>query len=139
MIYHIAGYILHSVSKNYSVCETCLSPCISEFPFLKDFTKYTVLKDYTGSALLYVTEPTYMFFVALERILRENVANLLEENNYILSKLISLMKSVSINIFEENCHDIRNKIIDRFATFRLRIHQSYKSRTNKYDSRSMAV
>lgn len=80
-----------------------------------------------------------MFFVALEKIFRDNVANLMQENNYIQSKLISMMKSVRINIFEEKCHDIRNKIIDRFVTFRLRIYQPYKFRSNKYDSRSMAV
>lgn len=136
-IYHVGGYILRSVTMNYTVCEACLSPCISDSPYLKSFTKYTILKDYTGDALFYITEPVYMFFVALERIFRENISSMSTSDN-IPSQMTALMMLIRTSIFEE-CHEIRRKIIDRFVTFRLRIYQPYKMRSNKLDSRSMAL
>lgn len=137
-IYHIGGYILGSIAKNYKVCEDCYMPCISEFPFLKQYTKYSILKDYTGNSLIYITEPVYMFFVALERIFRENISQLVRMNDNIDKKLTELMKSLKTSSFED-CHTIRTKIIERFVGFRLKIHEPYKTRSIKHDSRSMAV
>lgn len=137
-IYHVGGYILRSVALNYTVCEACFSPCISEYPYLKSFTRFTILKDYTGDALIYITEPVYMFFVALERIFRDNISGLVTTNKNIPSEMTALMMLIKIDVFED-CHNIRKHIIERFVTFRLRIFEPYKTRSNKLDSRSMAV
>lgn len=137
-IYHIGGYILRSVAMNYTVCAACFSPCVSELPYLKSFTKFTILKDYTGDALIYITEPVYMFFVALERVFRENISGLITKNKNITTELTALMMLIRIEVFED-CHNIRKNIIERFVTFRLRIFQPYKIRSNKLDSRSMAL
>ena len=116
---------MQSVAKNYAVCETYWSPCISKSPFLRSFTKYIILKDYIGHSLMYVTEQVYMFFVALERIFLYNINHLTASNSNIHPRLVAAMKYVRSQMFAE-CHDIKNKIMDRFVIFRLRIFKPYQ-------------
>ena len=90
LIFHIGGYVMRSVAKNYTVCEACYSPLLSKSPFLRSFTKYTILKDYTGHSQIYVTEQVYMFFVALERIFRDNINA--SDHKCLLNDMISKTK-----------------------------------------------
>lgn len=70
VVYHIAGMIVHKVAKHGAVCQQCVEKCLASEPFLSDYSKLTILKDFTGQALVYVNEETFIFFLKLEIVLR---------------------------------------------------------------------
>ncbi|XP_065081179.1 uncharacterized protein LOC135703781 [Ochlerotatus camptorhynchus] len=72
VLYHISGLIIRKVAKKGSVCTICVSKCISTQPYLANFSKFTILKDFTGHALIYANEETFLFFVNLETIIRRH-------------------------------------------------------------------
>lgn len=138
VMYHISGLIIHKVAKKGSVCSTCLSKCISEHPFLANFSKFTILKDFTGHALVYANEETFIFFVKLESIIRVHVktTDTCDVNQF--EKIVALMSAVQTHHFID-CHNIKDKLIRKFALFRLKTLAPKKSRKKKYDSKSMAL
>lgn len=136
VIYHIAGMIVYKVAKHGAVCHQCIEKCTASTPFVSDFSKLTITKDFTGQALVYVNEETFIFFLKLELVLRSELENL-ENNNvfdYIESQLLHVPATHMIS-----CHDLKRKLIRRFLNFRLKIQESKKVHKNRFDSRSMAV
>lgn len=138
VMYHISGLIIHKVAKKGSVCSTCVSKCISEQPFLANFSKFTILKDFTGNALVYANEETFIFFEKLESLIRAHVKTSDISGINQFEKIVALLSTVKTNHFLE-CHKIKDKLIRKFALFRLKTLEPKKSRNKKFDSKSMAL
>lgn len=138
VLYHIAGSIIQKVCKRGSVCNMCVKTCISSQPFLSNFTKFTILKDFTGNALVYASKETFNFFVSLEVMFRTHVktANTNVGNQF--EKIVSLLSSIEAFHFI-NCHSIKDKLIRKFTLFRLKTLEPKKTRKRKFDCKSMAL
>ncbi|XP_021707597.1 uncharacterized protein LOC110678689 [Aedes aegypti] len=136
VVYHLAGMIVHKVAKHGAVCHQCIEKCLATEPYISDYSKLTITKDFTGQALVYVNEETFIYFLKLEIVFRSELENLNNENVFdtIESQLIHIPAAHLIP-----CHDLKRKLLRRFLFFRLKIHQPKKVHKNKFDSRSMAV
>nr|XP_029721568.1 uncharacterized protein LOC115262813 [Aedes albopictus] len=136
VVYHIAGMIVHKVAKHGAVCHQCIEKCLATEPYISDYSKLTITKDFTGQALVYVNEETFLFFLKSEIVFRSELENTKNENVFdvIESQLLQIPAAHLIP-----CHDLKRKLIRRFLYFRLKIHEPKKVHKNKFDSRSMAV
>lgn len=135
VVFYIAGMIVHKVAKHGAVCHKCVEKCMAMSPDCR-YGNFTMLNDYTGQALLYVNEATFMFFLKLEIVFRSEIDNYCNEEKF------DTIEYQLINIKAEHiptCHDLKRKLIRRFLYFRLKIHNPKKVHKNKSDSRSMAV
>lgn len=135
-IYHITGMLVHKVAKNGSVCNDCVQTCLASDLMLASFANFTMLKDFTGQALVYVNEETFVYFLKLEIIFREQMSQ--NANSDVFNKLKTILESIPVTHFK-SCHDIKTKLINKFIYFRLKTYEPKKVHKNKYDSRSMAV
>lgn len=138
VLYHITGSVIQKVCKKGSVCSTCVRSCIANQPYLSNFSKFTILKDFTGHALVYANEETFKFFLNLEILFRTHVKTSNTNAGNQFETVLSLLSSVETCHFA-NCHNIRDKLIRKFTLFRLKTLEPKKSRKNKFDSRSMAL
>ncbi|XP_055622060.1 uncharacterized protein LOC129765675 [Toxorhynchites rutilus septentrionalis] len=136
VVYHLAGMIVYKVAKHDAVCQQSVEKCLATEPFISDYTKLTITKDFTGQALVYVNEPTFIFFLKLEIVFRSELENM--ENDTVFDVIEAQLANIPATHFIE-CHDLKKKLIRRFLYFRLKIHQPKKIHKNKYDSRSMAM
>lgn len=119
VMFHIAGMIVHKVAKYGAVCNHCIEKCISASTDCS-FGTFTALKDFTGQALVYVNEDTFIFFLKLEIVFRSEI------EHYTNEKMFDTIESQLTHIPAPHlilCHDLKPK----------KVHK------NKLDSRSMAV
>lgn len=138
VLYHIAGSIVRKISQKGGVCSSCVEKCISPQPILTNFSKFTILKDYTGQALVYINEKTFTFFIQLESIFRTHVNSSDTNECNQLEKILSLFSYVEADHFLD-CHNIKEKFVRKFALFRLKTLEPKKKRKFKFDSKSMAL
>lgn len=138
VIYYIAGVILSSINRNSTICKDCMDSCIRNGSGNDSLSLFTELKDFNGSALIYVNLETYNFFKSLEQTFKDNITKLKDANQDVNGKLLEILSSVEENHFP-SCHRLRQKIIKRFLLFRLRSCENKTSREKRYDSKSMAL
>ncbi|XP_065075480.1 uncharacterized protein LOC135699203 [Ochlerotatus camptorhynchus] len=135
VVFHIAGMIVHKVAKHGAVCQQCIEKCIATSSDCH-YNKFTVSKDFTGQALVYVNNETFIFFLKLEIVFRNEI------NHCRNDQVFDTIEHQLLNIPAEHlilCHDLKRKLIRRFLHFRLKIHHPKKVHQNRLDSRSMAV
>lgn len=135
VVFHLAGMIVHKVAKHGAVCHQCIEKCIATSSECR-YNKFTVSKDFTGQALVYVNEQTFVFFLKLEIVFRSEIGQSRNEN--VFDTIEYQLEKIRADHFVP-CHDLKRKLIRRFLLFRLKIHQPKKVHKNKIDSRSMAV
>lgn len=135
ILYYLSGYTIHGVLKYSRIaCDTCLSALTSDTPQVDTNGVDTLikLKDYTGSSLIYCALPVFReIFVAAESMF----VNLEKDNDFVVKKnvipeLISAVMQKS-NIDLPTCHAIKEKLVKRFVTFRMKISAKELTRTKR--------
>lgn len=135
-LYNIAGYIIHSIKKTSKTCQKCIDAIGSSQPVFKNFSKFTRIKSFNNNSLFFCCEYVFCFFIDLESIFRKFYSIVCVQNIDLKIFFVNKMKDVLLDI--PNCHDLKNKIIRRYVTFRLKISsKKHIKLTQKYASKSL--
>lgn len=141
-LYNIAGYCLKSVQKTCVTCSNCIQSVATKEPSNFLFSRLVRIRCYKQNTLYYVNEPTFKVFLKLENIFRHYSFYFQVMYNVNLHKfLVNEFNSVPADHIL-NCHNLRQKLYKKFATFRLKIQNKRKKLlpTRKYyDSKSMSM
>lgn len=131
---NVAGYIISSILKTKKCCDKCIQCVGSRKQRLSYYSKLTVIKSYRENTLFFVNQSTFTYFVAMEKIFRGY------NNDSLFNASINL-RNFFINKFMDIPHDLpqcchlKQKIVSRYAGFRLKIN-SKKGRISKGCTRS---
>ncbi|XP_058819737.1 uncharacterized protein LOC131682351 [Topomyia yanbarensis] len=135
-IYYVAGVVLRSLLNRGTICDQCIKSCTDGNRNTGDLALLTSFRDYNGNALIYINLETYVFFSALEKIFAQNIVFLQTIKYDVNTFLYNLMIKVEAKHFA-SCHNIKDKIVNRFIIFRLRSSSTKPAREKRYDSKSM--
>lgn len=69
-LYLISGYLVQSIKKNYTVCDSCVSSLGSNKVVKNDYSKFLRLKAFDQNKFFYVNDNTFNFFLAMDKIFR---------------------------------------------------------------------
>ena len=128
--YVLAGYVLRSLKNLCSVCpdsapESCFKELVRDPDDMEEVPDILAIEsDFTGDALVYPSKKAYDFLVGCERIFRELTKNhgiFREDVDVKTSVVRSLLPHTSTYSFKEDCHKIKEKLINRFVSVRLQI------------------
>lgn len=145
-LYNISGYLVKTIkNNNFKSCHVCLNELGSYTPSSLEYARFQLLKarhilsnsSSNSSKLFYVNESTFDFFQKMENVFRfYDEKDLLYTNN-VKQELFNQMSKIDIRL--SDCHGIKNRLINNFIVFRLRISAKRKIRTgiNNYASNSM--
>lgn len=61
-LYYVAGIVLNSLEKNAAICVNCIGSCKADENFSEYYVKYTQMRTYSKTALVFVNEATFNFF-----------------------------------------------------------------------------
>lgn len=143
VVYYLAGWSLKVVDKS---CDACRLATISDSPVpaLSVESALTKLKEYKTDILCHPTATTFDMISDIEKIFkvwRGEIIRIPNVKTFLLSKMSSaIQKYPSLS-----CHDIHNKIAEKYVTLRLHIACSMLTKSNKvsvgshYGSKSMAM
>lgn len=142
-LYNISGYIVNIINKNrFKSCKECISCLGSYVPSKTEFSRYQFLKSKTlrscnSQKLFYVNDKSFQFFRKMENVFRFYSEKELLYSGNVKDGLFNEMSKISEDFLD--CHKIKNRIINNFIVFRLRIHSKRKIRSgiNNYSSNSM--
>lgn len=142
-LYNISGYIVNKINKNrFKSCKECISSLGSYIPSRTEYSRYQLLKAKTlrssnSQKLFYVSEKSFQFFRKMENVFRFYSEKDLLFNGNVKDGLFKQMSKISEEFLD--CHKIKNRIINNFIVFRLRINSKRRLRTgiNNYSSNSM--
>lgn len=138
ILYYVSGYIISSIKKNEKVCDYCINFTKSPTVLYRDYNLLTRIKENKQKPFFYETIETFQFFIQMERIFRLYYAQLSSVN--INLKAFFLTKFGEIQISLPDCHNLKNKIINRFYIFRVRNSYGKKMLNKKvYGSKSVAM
>lgn len=130
--------LVRQVSQRNSVCKQCINSCLAESSLEAAYTLFSSLKDYTGDALTTVNEATFNFFVELEETFKQQKEILMTKNENLEKLLWNKMNRIPASHIVD-CHGLKNKLINRYIQFRLKVNRVKLTREKRCDSRSMAV
>ena len=128
--YVLAGYVLHTLKNLCSLCpdsdpESCFKELVRDPHDMEEVPDLLAIEsDFTGEALVYPSKKAYEFLVGCERIFRELTKNhgiFREDVDVKKSVVRSMLPHTSTYTFKEDCHKIKEKLINRFVSVRLQI------------------
>lgn len=138
ILHHISGYIISSIKKNIKTCNQCISSVGSYKCNLSNYNVLTSLRCYATDTLFFVNDRTFNFFIEMEKIFRSYIKDCTSKNK----REFFVSKCQNISFFVPSCHNLKDNIIKRFITFRLKINprriRAQKSR-QYYGSKTMAM
>jgi hypothetical protein len=129
VLFYIVGYILQSVQLNFVTCQKCFDGVIVP-KYVARHTELTRKREMKEGSLIYCSNSFFVFFEVMEKLFRAALNHIPKINKGKLIELFNVdhrLRSFNFPI----CHDLKNKIIKRFALFRLRIELDHLNRTNK--------
>ena len=136
-MYNVCGYILQSIKKTSKTCQTCMNAAGSKSPVFKKFTKFTIIRRFREHSLFFCNEFVFYFFLEMEIIFRKYLSIVSSQNVNLKDFFFRQMISLHINL--PGCHNLKQKIIKRFITFRLKINsKKNRSASKKHASKSVA-
>lgn len=127
-LYHIAGYIIHSIKKTTKTCNNCIL-AVGSTNFKKsteNISKLMRLKAFKKDTLFYCNMVTFIFFCEMESIFRKFYDIVSVQNIDLMSFYVE--KIVNNCMFNDLCHNLKYKIIKRFVVFRLKIASKKKKK-----------
>lgn len=132
--------MIKSITKKCKTCTTCLESVQSVNPVHLSFTIFVELKCYKTNSLCFPTTQVFQLFVKMEEIFR-HYSPFLNKFNINWKLYFSTVMKKHVNaVHIPSCHNLYEKIINRFVTFRLRIFNKKRICCRKiYDSKSMHV
>ncbi|XP_026669309.1 uncharacterized protein LOC113464336 [Ceratina calcarata] len=120
VLHHIAVYLIRSISKLYKCCKQCILVTGNLKPSLSLHHKLTSLRCYEKEILFFANQRTLI-----------NISNMQSYNGINLRKYF-IKKFRDIPFFSPNCHNLRIRIIRRFAIFRLKVYFKARRSTSKH-------
>lgn len=138
ILHNISGYIISSIKKYIKTCNRCMLSLGSYKCNLRNYNVLTSLKCYAIDTLFFVNDRTFNFFIEMEKIFRSFINDCRSKNK----RKFFISKCYNIPFFVPSCHNLKNNIIKKFITFRLKINPR-KGRIQKirqyYGSKTMAM
>ncbi|KAG8179675.1 hypothetical protein JTE90_017814 [Oedothorax gibbosus] len=137
-LYNIAGYIVYSLDKNCKVCSNCLSSLASKTRIDEEYTKLVELREFKPDHLFYVKERVFEVFMELELLFRSyesSLPKLIECRHFLIDKFQENRLVQDLHL--PQCHEIKKKMLSRFASFRLKIFDSKLRKQCKKSSCNM--
>lgn len=119
-IYHIAGYLIANINKRERVCQTCISATGSKNSNNNFYSALTRLRSKHASALFYVHPITFNFFLQMTKIFMTYYPHLRSKTNINMKQLF-VQRCNEIAFSLPTCHNLKEKIIRRYISFRLKI------------------
>lgn len=139
ILHYISGYIISSIKKNIKTYRQCISSLGNYKSNLTNYNVLTSLRRYTTTTdtLFFVNNRTFNFFIEMEKLFRSFIADCTSKNK----REFFISKCQNILFFVPSCHNLKNKIINRFITFRLKINpRTIRAQTLRhYASKTMAM
>ena len=133
-LYYLAGYILSRVKKNDAVCESCLSSVIS-LNYLEelnpDITKLLTLKEYRSGSLMPCNQVAFDLILAAETVFRKLQPSFLNLKGNVKEMVVEAMWVETKENELPECHSIKRKILNRFATVRMHIFAKRRQELRK--------
>lgn len=138
-LYHFAGYIMHSIIENQSVCEECIGFTGSRTEKSLAYNKLTALKGFKKDVLFFVNIVTFDFFCTMEKRIRAHYDALRLQQNVNLRTFL-YNKCIEIPFNVPACHGLKSKIVSRFVVAHLKLSSTTRrDKTATYGSKSMAM
>jgi hypothetical protein len=123
-LYYLAGYVSSRIKKNDTFCESCLSSVVSS-NYLEelnpDITKLLTLKEYRTSSLVPCSQVAFDLIVSAETVFRKLQHSFLNFKGNVKEMVVQVMCTKTTECELSDCHEIKSKILNRFATVRLHI------------------
>lgn len=138
VLYSISGYIISSMKKTNTVCVNCLGSVGGYTPYNLEYEKLTEIKRFKDKTLFFCNEETFNFIFKLESIFSNCMSVIDCSNVAIRDFILEKMKAVAGEHILK-CHSLREKLINRYLTFRLKINSNKKFFPNRstFSSKSM--
>ena len=121
-LYYLGGYIISSVQKCQATCKTCISFLICNTVLEQinaKVARLTTIKQYKDNCLVYCSQLAFDLFIISETVFRQFQACLLQNKCNIQQLLYRTIINSSMDISVPQCHNIKEKIINRFLFIRL--------------------
>lgn len=138
ILHNISGYIISSIKKSIKTCKQCISSLGSFKCKLRTYNVLTSLRCYKTDTLFFVNDRTFNFFIEMEKIFRSYIKDCRNTNK----RQFFVAKCNNISFFVPPCHNLKDTIIKRFITFRLKINpRQIRAQKLKqyYGSKTMAM
>lgn len=138
-LYYLAGYIVSRVLKSNTTCSSC-RPIIGSAGVDSDNEHASLLKlkSYRDGCLVIPSQQSLELVQTAEVVFRATNLNLLHHRKNVQKFLIENIFAACMNITMPSCHPVRNFILKRFVTLRLRIWTKDQQALLKSDSSKMA-
>lgn len=120
-LYYLTGYLVSRVVKNNKTCETCARAIQSDSNSAGSHCLLQQLKSYKEGCLVSCTSEVFELLQEAEKIFRATNFSLLHHKKNVRKLLLSEIQQACADVTFPNCHDVKNVLLRRFITLRLRI------------------
>lgn len=100
------------------VRDTCINATGSTDSIVLPYTELTIARCFKEQSLFFMNEPTIFFIVKMEKIFQTYYKHVCSKSINLKNFFINLYNTINFTI--PNCHNLKQKIIKRFITFRLK-------------------
>lgn len=140
VLYSLAGYIIHKISKLSTVCKTCIDSAGSRtFDANIKYSKLVHFKCFRSQTLFFVNTETYNYFYEMEVIIRRYLPYIKNKNCNLITVLTEKMANIRCDTLG-TCCNLYNKIMKHFITFRIKIDcKKGRLKTKIFSSKTMAM
>ena len=140
ILHNIAGYLIISIVRhNQKVCRNCITELGRFKASFRAYSRFTELKRFKDDSLFFVSHVTFQFFIKMECIFRTYFSIVKSIKNLNLHKFF-VKKFDKIDLNVPDCHHMKIRLMNRFATFRLKTKsERMKKKPKHFSSKSMAM
>jgi len=149
-LYYLAGYIVSRILKSNGTCDHhVLAVKAAKENLSSDYASLIRLNSYKDDCLVSCSSVTFDLFRKAEDAFRSVNLKLLHYRKNVRKLLLDCLRSACSEVELPECHNVKDVILNRFVTFRLRIWAKAqraveKAKTHKADngelgSKSMAM
>lgn len=142
ILYSVAGYLVKSILHlSKKRCVKCAVSVGSKKPELFSYATFVRFRCIKANTLFFVNHCTFQIFLQMEYFFRKSIKSIRSKPNInVLRFFTDQFESFIVGDHIATCHNLRSKIIKRFAVFRLKIAcKKYKPKKRHYDSKTMAM
>lgn len=133
-LYNIVGYIITSIKRTSKTCKKCLNALGSTnySSALSSVARLSKMKCYKPDALFFV-----MLLLLIFILFTTHYDHLKQQNVNLKQVFVTIMKDNLGNFDVPSCHKIKDKLIFRLVTFRLKISSKKQIARKVYSSKTM--
>lgn len=139
-LYNVCGYMLKSIQKNAKVCSACMDSVGSKKEIDFEYANLVHFRCFRKNSLYYCNKDTFVFFLKMETIFRQYFEMVSKQQNVNIKDFFVNKCSVGCQHINHivSCHNLKNKIINRFIIFRLKIaEKNFKDKKHVHASKSL--